>query len=39
MVPADGAVVVFAGGVLHTGKAEGVTTGQGAGSSEGVVAH
>lgn len=39
MVPADGAVVVFAGGVLHTGEAEGVTAGQGAGSSEGVVAH
>ena len=39
MVPADGAVVVLPGGVLHAGEAEGMAAGQRAGSSEGVVAH
>jgi len=35
---ADGAVVVFLGGVLHAGEAEGVAAGEGGGPPEGVVA-
>ena len=37
-MPADGAIMMFLGGILHAGEAEGVSAGQGAGLPEGVIA-
>ena len=38
MMATDGTIGVIPGGILETGEAEGVSTGDGGGSPEGIVA-